>query len=72
MTKKKTAMFHVLANGLEIPAIGFGTDWIDKAEQCVASVKSAAMAGYRLFDTAYCYNNEQYIGRAVQELVRGG
>ena len=62
-------MYKTLSNGIKMPVIGFGTDWIDDSEQCCIAVKNAIRAGYRLVDTAAIYNNEPYIGRAIAEIL---
>lgn len=48
-----------------ISAIGFGTFAL-KGEACVASVRSALDCGYRLLDSAFSYENEGAVGRAVR------
>ena len=54
-------------NGKDIPQIGLGL-WLNKNEQgCRDSVKYAIEAGYRHFDTAQIYENEQYLGQALTE-----
>ena len=52
----------LLNNGLEIPVIGFGTY---KASQ--ESIRLAIQAGYRYFDTAEFYGNEEILGNAIKE-----
>lgn len=54
----------MLANGVGIPCLGFGT-WKTPAEQATASVKHALEAGYRHIDTATAYNNEAAVGAAI-------
>ena len=43
---------RTLSNGLEIPAIGYGTYKITERASGVKVVKEALAAGYRLLDTA--------------------
>ena len=50
-----------LNNGLELPAVGFGTY---KASQ--ESIELAVEAGYRYFDTASFYGNEGVLGEALR------
>lgn len=51
----------------KIPQIGLGL-WLNKDEQeCKDAVKHALDAGYRHFDTAQVYANEQYLGAALKE-----
>jgi len=53
-----------LANGVEMPTLGFGVYQIpaDETEEAVAT---ALEVGYRLIDTAAAYGNEEAVGRAV-------
>jgi 2,5-diketo-D-gluconate reductase A len=53
-----------LANGVEMPTLGFGVYQIppDETEEAVAT---ALEVGYRLIDTAAGYGNEEAVGRAV-------
>lgn len=55
-----------LNDGLEIPAIGLGT-YSMNGFSGVESVKSGIEAGYRLIDSAFNYENEGAVGRAVRE-----
>ena len=54
-----------LANGVTMPALGFGTSPLEdrKAEAMVAA---AIEAGYRLIDTAEAYRNEEGVGRGIR------
>lgn len=49
-----------------IPAIGFGT-WRLWGDECREIVESALDMGYRHIDTAQRYENEESVGRAIQE-----
>jgi len=53
-----------LADGRQIPVLGFGTLEMDDEESEVA-VSSALELGYRLIDTAMLYRNEVGTGRAI-------
>ena len=55
-----------LNNGIKIPCIGFGTYKATEGKGAEV-IKAALEAGYRYFDTAAFYNNEEEIGKAVQE-----
>ncbi|MBY0117820.1 aldo/keto reductase [Paenibacillus sp. FSL L8-0435] len=57
---------YTLNDGLKVPAIGFGTYSL-KGEEGVKSIASAMDAGYRLIDTAYNYENEATVGRAIKQ-----
>ncbi len=51
----------------EMPAIGLGL-WLMRDEQeCINAVKTALKLGYRHFDTAQIYDNEGFLGRALEQ-----
>lgn len=54
-----------LRDGLQLPAIGFGTAGM-RGAQGVQAIDSAINQGYRLIDTAYNYENEGTVGVAVR------
>ncbi len=54
-----------LRNGVEIPAIGFGTWMVKDGEEVRRAVKTAIQCGYRHIDTAAYYFNEKGVGEAV-------
>lgn len=54
-----------LANGVEIPAIGFGTWLVKDGEEVRTAVKTAIQCGYRHIDTAAYYFNEKGVGEAI-------
>ena len=56
-----------LANGVEMPILGFGVFQIRDHDECVASVESALEVGYRSIDTAASYFNEEAVGRAIAQ-----
>ncbi|CAN5788358.1 aldo/keto reductase [soil metagenome] len=56
---------HLLNDGTEIPAVGFGTYPL-KGDDGVAAVVSAIEVGYRLLDTAVNYRNEAAVGEAIR------
>lgn len=56
-----------LQNGVEIPALGFGTFKVEEGSEVINSVKEALRLGYRHIDTAAVYGNEQGVGRAIKE-----
>jgi diketogulonate reductase-like aldo/keto reductase len=57
----------ILANGVRIPKIGFGTWQIPNGDICYNSVIAALKAGYRHIDTARAYGNEESVGKAVRD-----
>lgn len=54
-----------LNNGLEMPILGFGVYQVPK-EETEQVVSQAIKAGYRLFDTAQAYANEEGVGRSIK------
>ena len=58
-----------LNDGLEIPAIGFGTFLIPADGTTYETVKNAIDLGIRHIDTAVAYFNEQEVGRAVKDMT---
>lgn len=58
--------YFKLSNGIQIPALGFGT-WKVKGDDCVNAVKAAIEVGYRHIDTAWVYKNEKEVGQAIRE-----
>lgn len=58
---------YKLANGVEIPCVGFGTFQTPDGETAVQAVKAALKAGYRHIDTASVYGNEVGVGRGIVE-----
>ncbi|XP_072399145.1 glyoxal reductase-like [Diabrotica undecimpunctata] len=59
----------VLPNGDQMPLIGFGTSKVLGTELVKNTLDDALAAGYRLFDTAAVYGNEEDIGKALKELL---
>ncbi|GAA3260491.1 aldo/keto reductase [Streptomyces lavendulae] len=53
-----------LNNGVEMPILGFGVYQIPP-EETERAVAEALAAGYRSFDTAAAYGNEEAVGRAL-------
>jgi alcohol dehydrogenase (NADP+) len=66
--------FRTLYNGEKIPCIGMGTFGSDRIapEQVSDAVAGAIRGGYRLFDCAACYGNEDRIGRVFQDAMEKG
>ena len=53
-----------LSNGVEIPAVGFGTYLTGEKDD--GTVAAALEAGYRHFDTASFYGTEQALREALK------
>lgn len=56
-----------LNNGVEIPILGFGVFQITDPAECERSVVDAIQTGYRHIDTAASYQNEEAVGRGIQQ-----
>lgn len=56
-----------LANGVEMPRLGFGVWQVKDGAEAVNSVKWAIDAGYISIDTAAAYKNEEGVGEAIRE-----
>lgn len=63
-----------LQDGTEIPAIGMGTFGSDRfsADEVSNAVAGAIRCGYRMFDCAACYGNEEQIGKVFKEAIDEG
>jgi len=59
-------MEYVTADGVDVPALGFGT-WPMKGATCRTAVEHALHTGYRHLDTAQMYNNEDAVGQAIAD-----
>lgn len=57
---------YILNNGVEIPAIAFGTYKATDGKSADV-IRAAIEAGYRYFDTASFYGTETYLAQAVRE-----
>ena len=55
-----------LANGVEMPMLGFGVFQVPDPAECERSVRDAIDVGYRLLDTATSYGNEEAVGSAIR------
>lgn len=53
--------------GTPIPQIGFGLWRNGDKDECTNSVVYALEAGYRHFDDAQAYNNEEFLGEAIKK-----
>ena len=60
---------YTLANGNEIPCIGFGTWQSADGDEAYTAVLSALKNGYRHIDTAAAYGNEESVGRAINDFL---
>ena len=63
----KNISTYTLANGIEIPSIGFGTWQTPDGDVAYQAVLDAIEAGYRHIDTAAVYGNEESVGRAIAD-----
>lgn len=65
---------RVLYTGARMPAIGLGTFGSDHVSplEIAAAVEGAAAVGYRHFDCASVYGNEDQIGYSLLQILRSG
>ncbi|EHB16404.1 Aldo-keto reductase family 1 member C1-like protein [Heterocephalus glaber] len=63
-----------LNDGHSIPVLGFGTSIPSKLPKSKAleATKLAIDAGFRHFDCAYCYQNEEEVGLAIRSKIADG
>lgn len=61
---------YTLANGVKIPAIGFGTWQSPSGEIAYNAVLTALRCGYRHIDTATTYGNEESVGKAIADFIK--
>jgi hypothetical protein len=62
---------HRLRNELVMPAVGLGTGRIDP-QIMEETMYNAMSAGYRMFDLARAYGNEEYMGSLLASSSEGG
>ena len=55
-----------LNNGVEMPVLGFGVYQVANGAECEKAVSEAIEVGYRMFDTAQSYGNEEAVGNAIK------
>ena len=57
-----------LNNETQIPEIGLGVYKMEAGKEMNDAVKYAYQSGYRLYDTAQMYKNEQALGDALKKI----
>ena len=58
---------RALADGNEVPLLGFGVWQVRNGRKCVDAVRWALELGYRHIDTAQAYGNEESVGQGLRE-----
>jgi len=61
-----------LNNGLSIPVVGLGTWQSPPDGSLYKAVKGAIENGYRHIDCAYAYQNEEEVGKAINDAIKEG
>lgn len=56
-----------LNSGNEMPLLGLGLYKVTDEREAALAIRWAAGAGYRLFDTASAYKNEEGVGKGIRE-----
>ncbi len=64
--------YVTLNTGIKMPIEGFGVFQVKDKKECYESVYNAIKVGYRLFDTATSYGNEDALGQAVKDAIKDG
>lgn len=64
--------YITLNTGAKMPLEGFGVFQISDMAQCGEVVYNAIKVGYRLFDTAAAYFNEEAVGKAISRAIADG
>ena len=66
MNHAPQSMKYIRGEDFKIPKLGMGT-WQLNEYQCTDIVKKGLEMGYRLIDTAQIYQNEEYVGAAIEQ-----
>lgn len=61
-----------LNNGVQIPAVGYGTFRVKDSDELAEKVTLAIKEGYRHIDTAHIYGNEKSVGRGIKKAIDEG
>ncbi|KAK9472191.1 NADP-dependent oxidoreductase domain-containing protein [Dipodascopsis tothii] len=61
-----TGRSYKLNAGISIPALGLGT-WQSPDAEVYTAVLTALEVGYKHIDSAFCYGNEQPVGKAIAD-----
>lgn len=61
---------YELSNGVKIPVLGFGTWQSADGDEAYNAVLTALRAGYRHIDTAAAYENEESVGKAINDFMK--
>ena len=57
---------YTLRNGVEMPGLGLGVWKVEDKDELIGAVHAALNTGYIHIDTATAYDNEQFVGEAVE------
>ncbi|CAF0883980.1 unnamed protein product [Brachionus calyciflorus] len=62
-------MIYLTANEISMPILGLGTYKIKSFDLCYNVVENALKYGYRMFDTAQVYKNEEDLGKSFEIIL---
>ncbi|OXA41725.1 Alcohol dehydrogenase [NADP(+)] A [Folsomia candida] len=69
---KSKTKFITMNNGLKMPLVGLGSWQSDNPEEIELALEKALEAGYRHFDTATLYKNEDSLGKVFRRWLDQG
>lgn len=58
---------YTLSNGMKMPVLGFGMWQNTNPEEAIQGIQTAIEVGYRHIDGAAAYQNEELVGKGLQE-----
>lgn len=59
-------LYTKLNNGVQMPLLGFGCYRLTDPQESSRAIEAALATGYRLFDTAEFYKNEEIVGKTLR------
>ncbi|ODM92204.1 Prostaglandin F synthase 1 [Orchesella cincta] len=72
MIESQSRRFIRLPNGQNMPIVGLGLWLANDSQQLENAIDHALSVGYRHFDTAAFYQNEEILGKTLRKWIDGG